>query len=113
MAMKSKPPDPNKAARLKEARKRDYPSAAAAAKAIGIPYPTYYAHEHGDRGFKHEAERYARFFKVNLEWLWSNRGPMERARAFQDEIDELPDDLREDAVRYARYLKSEAAKRPS
>lgn len=52
-----------------------FASAAEAATALGIPYATYAAHENGSRGFTAKsAERYARKFKVSLEWLLTGRG---------------------------------------
>ena len=45
-----------------------------AARAMNIPEPTYLGHENGSRGFKAKADRYARFFRVDLEWLLTGRG---------------------------------------
>lgn len=71
--------DDARGARLAAARKdAGYDSAAEAARALNIPEPTYVGHENGSRGFKGNAERYAAFFKVNLEWLWSGKGPRGR-----------------------------------
>ncbi|WP_448031514.1 XRE family transcriptional regulator [Bradyrhizobium liaoningense] len=62
--------------RLAKARKEaGYPSAAAAAEALGIPLATYYGHENGARGFDKMAETYARKFKVPLEWLLTGKEP--------------------------------------
>lgn len=67
------------AARLRQARaEAGYAKAAPAAQAMGIPEPTYQAHENGNRGFLTSADRYADFFRVNLEWLLKGRGPMRR-----------------------------------
>jgi SOS-response transcriptional repressor LexA len=57
--------------RLKAARiKARYPSAKAAAEAMGIPVATYIQHENGGRGIPAaRAEKYARFFHVTPEWL--------------------------------------------
>ena len=61
--------------RLLQARERaGYASAIQAANAMGIAYPTYAAHENGMRGFSRSADRYARFFKVSLDWLMTGRG---------------------------------------
>lgn len=50
-------------------------TAAAAAEALGVDYPTYAGHENGHRGFKRpSAVAYARKFKVDLEWLLTGRG---------------------------------------
>lgn len=60
--------------RLAGARADKYPSASAAAAALGIPTGTYVQYENGTRGFAKHAERFARFYRVNLEWLVSGRG---------------------------------------
>jgi phage repressor protein C with HTH and peptisase S24 domain len=56
-----------------------YARAAEAARALGIPSPTYLAYENGGRGFSRHYERFARFYRVSLVWLVSGRGEM-RAR---------------------------------
>ena len=48
---------------------------------MGIGVPGYSAHENGNRGFKEMAERYARFYRVNLEWLLTGRGLMKGRKA--------------------------------
>lgn len=57
--------------RLKVARERaGYASAKSAAEAMGVPVATYIQHENGSRGFPADrAQRYARFFRVQPEWL--------------------------------------------
>lgn len=67
--------------RLREARiAAGFPSAAAAATAMGINYQTYAGHENGKAGVgTNQAERYARKFRVSLDWLVSNRGEMKPA----------------------------------
>lgn len=62
--------------RLKKARKdAGFRTATDAAKALGIPYPTYAAHENGSRQYEaDEAVVYARRFKVPIEWLLTGRG---------------------------------------
>ena len=67
-------------ARLRKAREAaGIESAYEAARALGIPEPTYASHENGSRGFtKTSAQRYADFFRVNLEWLLTGRGQMRR-----------------------------------
>lgn len=57
--------------RLKQAReKAGYENAKDAALAMGLAVPTYIQHENGTRGYPAtKAERYARFFKVQPEWL--------------------------------------------
>jgi hypothetical protein len=57
--------------RLREARERvGYTSAAAAAKAIGVPIATYTGHEGNHRGFPaSKAMKYAKAFHVSVNWL--------------------------------------------
>lgn len=59
------------ASRLKSARKRaGYRSAAAAARALGVPNEQYKSHESGGRGIKRTAvSLYARTFGVPAEWI--------------------------------------------
>lgn len=63
--------------RLTVARKRaGFETAAEAAAALGVPYPTYAGHENGSSGFRADkGELYARRFKVNFEWLMRGKGP--------------------------------------
>lgn len=61
--------------RLQWARERaGYDTPTEAARALGVKEPTYLGHENGFRGFKSTADRYARGFRVNLEWLLTGRG---------------------------------------
>lgn len=53
-----------------------YKTGAAAAKAMGVKYPTYASHENGSRGMQREASDYARFFNVSLVWLLQGKGQM-------------------------------------
>lgn len=63
--------------RLKQARiAAGYKTATAAAEAIGVNTPTYVHHENGTSGLSRAGERYARFFRINLEWLLTGRGDM-------------------------------------
>jgi hypothetical protein len=60
--------------RLQFARKQLFKSTRLAAKALGVPFSTYWQHERaeleGGRDFgPNEAERYARHFEVTPEWL--------------------------------------------
>lgn len=45
---------------------------------MGVPVPTYLAHENPDmgKGLSRAGARYARFFRVSLEWLLTGRGDM-------------------------------------
>lgn len=62
--------------RLKWAREQaGFEDAPSAAEALGVVESTYYGHENGSRGFKRDsAAKYARRFKVSLEWLLTGRG---------------------------------------
>ncbi|RWO22844.1 helix-turn-helix transcriptional regulator [Mesorhizobium sp.] len=64
------------AQRLKEARiNAGFKSVADAAKSLSVPYQTYAAHENGNRTFDNEsAAKYARRYKVSLDWLLTGRG---------------------------------------
>lgn len=68
--------------RLKKAREfAKFSSPSDAARALNVPVATYISNENGTRPFGRErAELYARRFRVNLDWLLSNRGPMTKAR---------------------------------
>lgn len=61
---------PEMAERLREARARIFPSAAAAAEAIGMKPGTIRAHENGQNGIGYEdLVRYARRYGVQVMWL--------------------------------------------
>lgn len=61
--------------RLRIAREKIYESAADAARALGINYNTYVAHENGSRGFGRDAAmRYASKFNLSLEYLLTGKG---------------------------------------
>lgn len=61
--------------RLKKSRlKAGFHSASQAADAIGVQASAYTSHENGHRGFHANAERYASFYGVSLEWLISGKG---------------------------------------
>lgn len=63
--------------RLVEARKAaGYATAADAARALNISLPSYTHHENGTRGLSRTGARYARFFRVSLDWLLDGRGEM-------------------------------------
>lgn len=70
--------------RLREARATaGFKSTAEAARALGMQSATLTHHENGTRGFVREAARYAKFFKVSLEWLLEGRGEMRPKRGLQ------------------------------
>ena len=61
--------------RLRLAReKAGFARASDAARAMGVGEPTYLGHENGSRGLSRAAARYARFFRVSLDWLIDGRG---------------------------------------
>lgn len=81
--------------RLQWAReKAGYAEAVQAADAMNIERPTYYGHENGSRGLSRAASRYARFFRVSLDWLMENRGdprpPARRDRPEPPSLLEVP-----------------------
>jgi hypothetical protein len=53
-----------------------FATAADAARALGMHYPTYAGHENGSRGFLGHLDAYARRFKVRAGWLRTGNGPM-------------------------------------
>lgn len=67
--------------RLKKARiSAGYSSATKAAHALGIEYPTYAAHENGNRSIQRDAAIfYAKRFRTNLEWLLTGKGAQRSA----------------------------------
>ncbi|WP_312809313.1 XRE family transcriptional regulator [Agrobacterium cavarae] len=81
--------------RLEEARKAaGYSTAREAADAIGVSYPTYAAHENGQRGLARAAERYARFFNVSLDWLLTGKGDAGPKRTGRTPFDAPPPNAR-------------------
>ena len=62
--------------RLRQVRKRRFPEASAAARAMNVPVQTYIAHENGSRPMKRAVDRYAAFFRVSIDWLLTGRGTM-------------------------------------
>lgn len=64
--------------RLKKAREQIFRTAKAAAESLDVPYGTYTGHEAGTRGIKDdELSKYARRYKVPLEWLSFGIGTIE------------------------------------
>jgi hypothetical protein len=93
--------------RLRAAREAaGYDTATLAASAMGLPVATYTHHENGTNGLSRSGERYAKFFRVNLDWLLQGRGPMRGAagmaipvtgyaEAGKIHINTLPQDLKD------------------
>jgi transcriptional regulator with XRE-family HTH domain len=71
--------------RLKAAREAaGFTSATDAAHSLGIPPPTYLAHENGTVGISSKkAPLYARRFGVSLDWLLEGRGTMRGSSGFE------------------------------
>ena len=100
---------------MKEAHRRlaqarilaGYESATEAAEAMGARPPTYMGHENGSRGFKAEAERYARFFKVSLEWLLTGRGEPRR-ESLDARVQALPAAERARVHEFIEFIESRA-----
>ncbi len=64
--------------RLKFAREQaGFRFAADAAQAMGVSYSTYSSHENGEKGLSRAGPRYAKFFRVSLEWLLMGEGEMQ------------------------------------
>lgn len=99
------------AERLRVARLRaGFETGKEAAEAMGIPVPTYLAHENGSRGYPAKrAEVYARKFKVREQWLLYGvgEGPGENGgqkAEIVSIIDRLPPLKRAEALGYLRGL---------
>jgi hypothetical protein len=79
--------------RLQYARSQaGFDEASEAARYYGWNENTYRSHENGQRGFrKDKADRYAKAFKVSVEWLYYGRGPreLESASSLADKINRL------------------------
>lgn len=72
--------------RLKEAREKFYTSARGAGEDMGFPEGTYPSYENGNRGFDADlADKFAKKFKVNTEWLQFERGPRDRKYSIDDQ----------------------------
>lgn len=80
------------AARLREARTNaGYATAADACEAFGFKYATYAGHENGSRGIKGDAlKRYARAFRVSLEWLLTGTGTPVKGGGAKEVITTIP-----------------------
>lgn len=75
---------------------------------MGVPVPTYAAHENGSRDFRRgrggpiPGQRYAQFFKVNYDWLMRGRGDPKAKPASLDALVETLD--LEDQEKLKDYL---------
>lgn len=81
------------AERLRQAREHaGFASATDAAASLGMKYATYAGHENGTRGPGRAAEKYARRFRVSLDWLLRGvgAGPGEEPEEASDVTLEIP-----------------------
>lgn len=86
--------------------KAGYEDATEGAEALGFGSnkSTYYGHENGSRGFKRDtAAKYARFYKVDLDWLVTGRGTP-RFGTLGKRIDQLDSDTQSDIEQYVDFL---------
>jgi transcriptional regulator with XRE-family HTH domain len=96
--------------RLRIARERSGLSIEDAASALSVPYPTYAGHENGTGGFRiPQAIKYARKFKVSLDWLLTGKGkgPGELDEALDEMLALWPnitDERREALLQNARIF---------
>jgi len=91
--------------RLKWAREQaNYAQASDAARAMGVKVATYIAHENGSRKLTRSADRYARFFRVSMEWLLTGRGAPKGPPRVQQIFDNLAPDLQKEAINYLEFL---------
>lgn len=84
--------DSDIASRLKIAReKAGYETAADACEAFGFKYATYAGHENGSRGIKGDVlKRYAKAFRVSVEWLLTGSGGLDKPRSMSEAITTIP-----------------------
>jgi hypothetical protein len=83
-----------------------YDVASAAARAMGVPEPTYLGHENDSRGFSRHATRYALFYRVSLDWLLTGRGSPKGRTRLEELYDELGPEARRQALEYLEFLRS-------
>lgn len=77
--------------RLKAARiAAGFTTAADAATALGIKYPTYAGHENGSRGLRSSLEQYGRRYRVTMDWLLTGRGPGPKSRPLIAPFGQVP-----------------------
>lgn len=89
VGMSKQSPMPDMAERLREARAKVFPSAAAAAEALGMKAGTVRAHENGQNGIGYEdLVRYARRYGVQVLWLITGGSEATPAPVYDDwEVD--------------------------
>lgn len=95
--------------RLKMIRLEKFPTAADAAEAMKVAYPTYAGHENGTRGLTRKAAvRYCGFFRVSLDWLLTGKGVPRKGQ--KDPILSIYDGLsaqdQRQAINFLEYLRN-------
>lgn len=108
MGTKRNPEDIVRGRRLKLAREQaGYDSAAEAVDELDLHYPTYQAHESGWRGFDRQtARKYAELYRVNVDWLDEEIGPMRGNAGHQDPLAGLSPERRREALAFIDFLKN-------
>jgi len=92
--------------RLKEARLKFFENAADAARAMGTPLQTYYAHENGNRDLRPKpAKKYANRFKVNTDWLLYGTGARDKHSSPLDGVEDLPLEGQQLVAEYIEMLR--------
>ena len=98
-----------RADRLRHARmSAGYQTATDAAAAMGVGISTYVSHENGGRGLGRAAERYARFYRVSLDWLVAGKG---EPRSLDSRVQALPPALQEEVEKFLQFLEHHAGQR--
>lgn len=98
--------------RLKQARAKLFSEAKEAAEAMGIKDSTYFGHENGHRGITRKtAAKYAKRFKVNVEWLLYATGPRDRKASALDEADDFDVEEQELLTIFIQTLKARRKRR--
>lgn len=72
---------------------------------MDVPVSTYINHEGDERGFWEDMPKYARFFKVNLEWLMTGRGPM-HGNKIEQAIRSLAPEQEGEVINFIDYLRT-------
>jgi hypothetical protein len=98
------------AQRLKETRiAAGYRTATAAAEAMGVNPATYLGHENGSRGLARAMARYARFYKVSLNWLMTGTGAIRpgQGHPVAERFEALPTEKQTEVLGFIAYIESQ------
>ena len=87
-----------------------YETATDAAKAMGVGISTYLSHENGFRGLGRSAARYARFYRVSLDWLLEGRGDP-KTRSLEARVAALPPAQQAEFAAFLEFLEAKSARR--